>query len=516
MSDLVAETPIISHKRPYPVDKKQPDSKSKSLDSDQPKSAPEKGQYELFIFTAAIVTGTACSIFAKVLYGLQGIGMNGNIEFFDKPLFQALAMFTAMVIGIPLHWIVVAYRIPFPGYQHPVYTKDNAIIINLVTSTREERMKLVSREEEQETNANTATGIGLPIGYGSTPSCKDPTNMSLPARTYWVLALLSMFDLTATALCAIGLLYLDISVYQLLRGSCIIFVALLRQYGLKQHLFRFQWIGVLYNVLSVVLVGTAALRNATATSFHGKTEEDKETTQDVLFGVAFMLTGTLVQAMQFALEEKIMVHDEVKVPPLMLFGMEGVWGVIFSLFLLYPIGYALPGQDNGHYEDFFNTMAMLWNTPSLQLVVAFYMLSIFGYNLFAVLVTFSLSSIWHSILDNFRPMTVWGVDLILYGSTGGSFGEAWTSSSWIELTGLGVLLYGTAIFNAPDAGSIQLKGEWFSLGLDFQNEYTELSAQRMFTTGSYPSLHRFLSGSVRGSLQDDDSQISYLDLSERL
>ena len=441
--------------------------------------------------------------------------MNGNIEFFDKPLFQTLAMFTAMVIGLPLHWVVVAYRIPFPGYQHPKYTEENGII-NLVTSTREERMLLVSHEEEQDILANTTTGAVFPMGYGSAPSCKDPTDLSLPARTYWVLALLSMFDLTATALCAIGLLYVDVSVYQLLRGSCIIFVALLRQYGLKQHLFRFQWVGVLYNIISVVLVGTAALRNATANSFHSTTEEDRETMQNVLFGVAFMLTGTLVQAMQFALEEKIMVHDEVKVPPLMLFGMEGVWGVIFSLFLLYPIGHALQGQDNGHYEDFFNTMAMLWNTPSLQLVGVFYMLSIVGYNLFAVLVTFSLSSIWHSILDNFRPMTVWVVDLILYGFTGGGFGEAWTNSSWIELSGLRVLLYGTAIFNAPDAGSIQLKGEWFSLGLDFQKEYTELSRQRMFRMGSYPSLHRFLSGSIRGSLQDEAREIAFLDLNEQL
>jgi hypothetical protein len=31
--------------------------------------------------------------------------------------------------------------------------------------------------------------------------------------------------------------------------------------------------------------------------------------------------------MQFVLEEKFMVADEVKVPPLLLFGMEGFWWV---------------------------------------------------------------------------------------------------------------------------------------------------------------------------------------------
>ena len=36
-----------------------------------------------------------------------------------------------------------------------------------------------------------------------------------------------------------------------------------------------------------------------------------------------------------------------------------------------------------------------------------YFFTIFMYNVFAVLVTFQLSSIWHAILDNFRPITVW-------------------------------------------------------------------------------------------------------------
>jgi hypothetical protein len=40
-----------------------------------------------------------------------------------------------------------------------------------------------------------------------------------------------------------------------------------------------------------------------------------------------MLLGTLVQSMQFVFEEKVMVNDEIKVPPLLLFGMEGVWCV---------------------------------------------------------------------------------------------------------------------------------------------------------------------------------------------
>ena len=98
------------------------------------------------------------------------------------------------------------------------------------------------------------------------------------------------------------------------------------------------------------------------------------------------------------------------------------------------------------------------------------MLAILGYSLFAVLVTFSVDSMWHSILDNFRPMTVWLTDLMLFGATNGSFGESWNTYSWIEFEGLIVLLYGRAIHNAPDTWSmsIPLRNQWFALGINLE------------------------------------------------
>ena len=83
-----------------------------------------------------------------------------------------------------------------------------------------------------------------------------------------------------------------------------------------------------------------------------------------------------------------------------------------------------------------------------------YFLSIFFYNALAVLVTFMLNSVWHAILDNFRPITVWGTDLFIFYVITTAFGEEWTKWSYVQLAGLFVLLYGTAVYNAPHAGSI--------------------------------------------------------------
>jgi len=48
------------------------------------------GMFEVVIFLAAIVTGTACSICSKTMMSLHGEGQDGDWEAFSKPLFQTI------------------------------------------------------------------------------------------------------------------------------------------------------------------------------------------------------------------------------------------------------------------------------------------------------------------------------------------------------------------------------------------------------------------------------------------
>jgi hypothetical protein len=40
-----------------------------------------------------------------------------------------------------------------------------------------------------------------------------------------------------------------------------------------------------------------------------------------------------------------------------------------------------------------------------------------------------------------------------------------------------VLLYGTAVYNAPNAGSIRLEGQWFALGFNMKAEYDQIEME---------------------------------------
>jgi len=94
-------------------------------------------------------------------------------------------------------------------------------------------------------------------------------------------------------------------------------------------------------------------------------------------------------------------------PPLVVIGCEGLWGTALTLLLVYPLAFALPGDDGGRFEDPFDALAMVRNSEALQRLVLLFVLFVTGYNCMAVYVTSFLSAIWHAILDNFRPVTIW-------------------------------------------------------------------------------------------------------------
>jgi len=182
-----------------------------------------------------------------------------------------------------------------------------------------------------------------------------------------------------------------------------------------------------------------------STSFiHAKTEE---LDRDPRIGIVFILASCLVQGSQYVFEEKVMTVDNA--PPLVVVGMEGVWGVILMIGVVFPIAAFHNGLDLGCLENTYDTLIMVQNSALLQWMIVLFAAAVFFYNVFCVYVTYLLSSVWHAILDNFRPITVWATSLALYYIfTDGAFGETWGVWCWLEFAGMIVLLIGTAIFNA--------------------------------------------------------------------
>lgn len=171
---------------------------------------------------------------------------------------------------------------------------------------------------------------------------------------------------------------------------------------------------------------------------------------------------------------------------------EGFWGALICVTVLYPIAYLTPGQDvGGSFENPFNTFYMITHSSEIAWMTFLYLFSITAFNIFCVLITFMLNSVWHAILDNFRPITVWSSSLFIFYFVQPSFGESWTNWSYMQLLGLFVLLYGTAIYNAPNPGSFKLEGDLASCFIDCSDEYKELSELQKVFPSDYITEHHF-------------------------
>lgn len=145
------------------------------------------------VFLVGLVAGTGCTIASKALFQCYSVGKTGERELFNPPLFQAFVMFLGMSFALPAHFISQWRR------------RANASPTELAAILKEP-----------------------PVTY----------------KTYMLLAIPSVFDLIATCLMVIGLLHINASIWMLLRGGGIVFVALMKNYILKDKLTNSMWAGV--------------------------------------------------------------------------------------------------------------------------------------------------------------------------------------------------------------------------------------------------------------------------------
>jgi len=371
--------------------------------------APAKSEGSSPVFWAAIMllSGTCTTLFAKVQFDISSKGLDScNVadddEYnckFKKPWFSVLEMKAAMALCA-----IFFYGL---GWGRPDAESD-------------------------------------PRGYSPTPEA---------LRQVWLPALL---DLLNTVLGNIGLVWVSSSIYQMTRGSVVIFSAILSVQWLGKTLRSFHYWSIAFVVIAVVLVGTAGTQQDSDTDDGGDDGGDdkgddgdsESSTSEIIIGLLFILAAQLVTAIQIITEEKLMTR--VGMAPVCLVGMEGLWGMLYFI----PLSIILtltPASDSSistvWHEDFIDSFVQLGNSPQLAGIAFGYFITILAYNISANFVTQNLSAVVRSILEACRTLGVWAASLALYYIFNSkSVGEAWTAWSWLELGGFAVLLLGTVAY----------------------------------------------------------------------
>ena len=182
----------------------------------------------------------------------------------------------------------------------------------------------------------------------------------------------TVFDLAATVLMNVGLLWVTASVYQMMRGAELLFAATFAVLFLARHLNSLHLGGIACCVLGIVMVGLSSLQSGgAAPGAEGggdSASRGPASGQQMLMGMGLIILSQAVQAAQVTFEDFFM--SELELEPLLIVGFEGLFGFLLMAGLLLPVVYFVPGPEGaGLHEDTLDTLAMLRNNPHIAAVV---------------------------------------------------------------------------------------------------------------------------------------------------
>jgi drug/metabolite transporter (DMT)-like permease len=251
--------------------------------------------------------------------------------------------------------------------------------------------------------------------------------------SFWFV-LPAMCDIIGTGTMYAGLCLSSASVYQMLRGSVVIFTCFLSVIWLKRKIYGYQRFAVLLVAVGITIVGWASvLQMKDDASKKSKTSIVQKDASGVMLGNILIVLAQIVTAVQMCIEEKLCT--KYNTPALKVVGLEGLFGFCILAVLLIPM-YFLKVEDVPleNTPDAFKQISDNW---VILVAICCNALSISFFNACGVSITKVLSCSHRMVLDSVRNLVVWTASMAI----------GWDQFSWQQLTGFIILSLGTLMYN---------------------------------------------------------------------
>lgn len=277
-------------------------------------------------------------------------------------------------------------------------------------------------------------------GYGPVEEEGMPNEQpsSLPFKHSMKFAIPAVCDLLGTTLLNLGLIFIPVSVYQMIRGSLVLFVAFLSVIFLKRKITKLEWISLFIISLGIALVGLSGYNQKSNDDDTSKSSSDASALAVV--GILLVIIAEITQASQFVIEEHFLLKQPII--PLQLVYFEGIYGAIIILVVMIVLNVVVGMTvDPKEFVDspFNLTEGMKQTFSSSQILWAsiLIMLSIASFNYFGLSLTHCLSATARSTIDSCRTLLVWLLAMIM----------GWELFYFLQLVGFALLVFGTLCFN---------------------------------------------------------------------
>lgn len=243
-------------------------------------------------------------------------------------------------------------------------------------------------------------------------------------------------DMTATTLINVGLLYTPVSIYQMMRGSIVIFVAMLSVVAFRKSITKLEWVSLLLIVLGIGIVGFSGSQNSDDSEPVGTSPSP----ESVIFGIGLIIFGELNQAFQFLFEEKLL--EDQLIGPITMVYAEGFYGSIIVTVVMIVMNFffqvSLPKEQFASSSfNIYQALSDLFSSKQILISSILIMVAIASFNVCGVTLTAELSATSRSTIDTCRTLLVWLFAMIM----------GWEKFHFLQLIGFSVLVLGTLTFN---------------------------------------------------------------------
>jgi drug/metabolite transporter (DMT)-like permease len=275
----------------------------------------------------------------------------------------------------------------------------------------------------------------------------------LPPINPLVLAIPALCDFFGSTIMTFSLVYLPGSVYQMTRGSIMIFTAVFSIIFLKSKIYRHQLSSLICIFIGIGIVGIATLGGDDS----GDSKDDGNAGTLIVSFVGLII-AQLFAASQFVVEEKIV--NKYEVHPLQMVGWEGIWGSLFYIVVLIVIYfidcdidnklcyvYVEDGVEKAKLDNWIFALRQMVNSSAIIIFSIFYICCISCYNYVGITITKYVSSPARAVMDSARTVVIWAFFLIPVWDNLEGYSGLQETFKILQLIGFIFLIFGTLVFN---------------------------------------------------------------------
>jgi drug/metabolite transporter (DMT)-like permease len=284
--------------------------------------------------------------------------------------------------------------------------------------------------------------ISITLRKAGPETDSDPSS-GAPTVPFHYFALPASLDVIGSGLSGVGMIFISASVWQMLRGSLILYTAGLSYFWLKREFRKEHYWGLAFAATGLTFVGVSSWLDSQDDSLLST-----QSSSDAVFGIVLTVLSQFCTALQIVFEESLLKSFGYSRPsPAQVVAYEGILGSIMMVVVLVGMQLA-PGDDHGSFENSIDSVEKMSRSELLQFLIILYLISIALFNYFGMTIAKHLSSVHRTLIDSSRSTVVWAFQLVMWYVFGSEvYGSKWTSNSFLQFFGFLLIIFGTLVYN---------------------------------------------------------------------